>query len=310
MERASRARLGTPATARGCGAGWGAAGRAAAFVLCLGALLAPAAACRKKPAGSGGAGLTAEQYYAQGMRHLDRHHFQRARRMFERAMSQPDVSRELVADASLGMADAYFRDGGIINVAEALSRYTSFLTFYPTHPSADYAQYQLARSYLKQALGPDKDQSTTHKALEEFRKVWREHPDSEWADRAREMADECRERLAESEMRVGLFYKRGEAYTGAIARFRTILEEYPRYSRRDRVYFELAESLRASRKTDEALIYFQKLVEEYPESRYVSQAHEFLERSEAASGRTAEASDEERSAKREEHREPARSEGR
>ncbi len=310
MARIAGARRSTPAPARDRGPGRGAAGRATAAVLLLLALLGPAAACTKKPPGSKGSELTAEQYYAQGMNYLDRRRFQRARRMFERAMSQPDVSRELVADASLGMADAYFRDGGIINVAEALSRYTSFLTFYPTHPSADYAQYQLARSYLKQALGPDKDQSTTRTALAEFRKVWRDHPDSEWADRAREKADECRERLAESEMRVGLFYKKGESYDGAIARFRVILEEYPRYSERDRVYFELAESLRASHKTDEALIYFQKLVEEYPDSRYVSQAHDILERSGAASGKTADASDEERSSKREDPEEPARSEGR
>lgn len=308
-ERAASARLKTASPTRRRGAGWSAAGRATAAVLLLVALLPLGAACKKKSAGKGGAELTAEQYYAQGMNYLDRRRFQRARRMFERAMSQANVSRELVADASLGMADAYFRDGGIINVAEALSRYTSFLTFYPTHASADYAQYQLARSYLKQALGPDKDQSTTRTALGEFRKVWRTHPESEWADRAREKADECRERLAESEMRVGLFYKRGKAYTGAVERFRTILEEYPRYAKRDRVYFELAESLRASRKTDEALIYFQKLVEEYPDSRYVSEAHDVLKRSEAASGRTAEASDEERSSKREDLRAPTRSEG-
>ena len=282
---------------------------AVAAVLLLVTLLPAVTGCGKKRAASRSSEITAEQLYARGMDYLDRRRFQRARTMFERAMSRGGVSRELVADASLGMADAYYRDGGIINVAEALSRYTSFLTFYPTHPSAAYAQFQLAMCYLKQALGPDKDQSTTRTALEEFRKVWRTFPDSEWADRAREQADECRERLAESEMRIGLFYTRKEACDGAIGRFRMILEEYPHYSRRDRVYFELGECLRAAQKTDEALIYFQKLVDEYPKSRYVSEALDVLERSEGAPGRTAEASNEERSSMREDARAPAQARG-
>ena len=118
MERNASVPLGTASPARRGRAGWSAAGRATAAVLLLVTLLPFGAACRKRAGGRAGSELTAEQYYAQGMNYLDRRRFQRARRLFERAMSQANVSRELVADASLGMADAYFRDGGIINVAE------------------------------------------------------------------------------------------------------------------------------------------------------------------------------------------------
>ncbi len=40
----------------------------------------------------------------------------------------------------------------------AANEFREFLTFYPTHPRADYAQLQLARSYTEQMLAPERDQ--------------------------------------------------------------------------------------------------------------------------------------------------------
>lgn len=217
-------------------------------------------------------GTTAQQMYNDGKALLDRGKYFRARSILDRALSKPGVTREIVADVNLALADAYFYDGGIINVAEALSRYTSFLTFYPTHPRADYAQYQLGLAYLKQALGPEKDQDTTRKALDQLRKVARSHPNSEWADKAREQITVCRERLAKSELLVGVFYHKRKAYAGAIDRFKNLLEAYPGFSSRDQVFFELAESLKALRRADEAVIYFRKIIDEFPDSRYRGRA--------------------------------------
>lgn len=259
----------------------------AAAVLCAGCKKGPNSRAERRERA-----MTAQQLFDKGMDYLQHRHYYRARTILDKALSKPGVTRELVADVNLALADAYFYDGGIINVAEALSRYTSFLTFYPAHPRADYAQYQLGLSYLKQALGPDKDQDTTRKALDELLKVVRDWPDSDWADKARVKIDEARERLAESEMRVGLFYLRRSAYPGAIDRFRKVLEDYPSYSRLDRAYFELADALRSSRKADEALLYFQKVVELFPQSRYVSRAQEAISEMNGVHGSTAEASKE------------------
>jgi outer membrane protein assembly factor BamD len=276
------------------------------------ALPASGLACKKKVEGVPKGryiGMTAEELHQKGLELIEKRRFFRARAVLERALAQPGVSREQISEVSLAIADAFFRDGGIINLAEALSRYSSFLTFYPTHPRADYAQYQLGRSYLKQSLAPDKDQGTTKRALEAFRKVWLDFPDSEWIDEAQEQADACHERLAISEMKVGLFYKKRRAYPGAIDRFRVILEFYPRYSKRDRVYFELADALRAARKNDEALIYFQKIVEEYPESRYVGKARQALDLGPAPPERTAEAVEDPKSSRRKVSGAGTRSEG-
>jgi len=267
--------------------------RSSALAIACALVLAAAlmsAGCKKGPNSDASRSMTAQQIYEKGMALFKGHHYFRARTILDKALSKPGVTRDLVADVNLALADAYYYDGGIINIAEALSRYTSFLTFYPAHARADYAQYQLGLCYLKQALGPDRDQATTRKALDELQKVVKEHPDSEWADKARVKIGEARERLAESEMRVGLFYLKHKAYDGAIDRFRKVLEDYPGYSHLDRAYYELADALKSARKLDEAMLYYKKVLELFPDSRYVSRAQNAIADVNEGHSSTAEAS--------------------
>jgi len=235
------------------------------------------------------AGLAPVQLYEKGITLSRKGRYYRAREILEKVLSRQNVSPEILADTNLAIADAYYSDGGVVNVAEALSRYTSFLTFYPNHPRADYAQFQLGLCYLKQTLSPTKDQSTTRQALDSFRKVETTYPQSDFAIAAREKADVCRERLAEADVQVGIFYMKRKAYAGAIDRFRTVLEAYPRYRGRDQVYFLLGEALKSTRKNPEALLYYQKLVDEFPKSRYAGEARHALASEDGGSGKTAEA---------------------
>jgi len=244
------------------------------------------------------AGLTPAQLYEKGVGYSRKGRYYHARQILEKILSRAGVGPETLANTNLAIADAYYYDGGVINVAEALSRYTSFLTFYPSHARADYVQYQLGLCYLKQALGPDKDQVTTRQALDAFRRVESGFPTSEFVTAAREKADLCLQRLCESQMRIGLFYMKRKAWDGAIGRFRSVLTECPRYSRRDETTFRIAQSLRASLKDAEAQLYFQKIVDEFPKSRYASQARQALESTEIPPGRTAEAPREKKSSTR------------
>lgn len=229
--------------------------------------------------------LTPQQLYEKGQTYLRKGRYYRARTTLEKILARSDAGAALLGDANLAIADAYYYDGGVINVAEAMSRYTSFLTFYPAHPRADYAQYQLGLAYLKQALGPDKDQATTRQALEAFRKVALDHPESGFADAARDRAEECRERLASADAQVGLFYLKRGGWAGAADRFRSALELAPRHRDRDEILFHLATALERSDKQDEALIYYQKIVDEYPNGRYAGDARQAIEQ--AASEATA-----------------------
>jgi outer membrane protein assembly factor BamD len=240
-------------------------------------LASPACADKKaKPAKDRYAGMGAAQIYELALRQIESGKHAKARDTLQAALGRSDITPELTARIHLSLADAYFLDGGLINLAEALSRYTNFLTFYPNHERADYVQYQLGLCHLKQTLSPDRDQAQTRKALAELSKVENLYPGSEYIQAAATKADEAREMLAEHEFRIGYFYFKRRAYPGAIDRFREVIESFPRYSRRDQLYLLLGQSLLEMRKDDEGRLYLEKLVAEYPDSPHAGTARLLL----------------------------------
>lgn len=246
------------------------------FVVVL-AVAVTLAGCSKRAPKDPYAGMEAEQIYEIGVKQLSHKRWKKARKAFQGALGRITTTPEIIAKVHLGLADAYFYDGGVINLAEALSRYTNFLTFYPNHEKADYAQYQLALCYLEQTLSPDRDQTQTEKALSEFLKVPNFYPNSEYVGPAMEKADVAREKLAEADFRIGRQYYKSGAWEGAVARFNTVLQNYPLYSRIDRLYLLLGDSLIQMKRIDEGRLYLQKLVAEYPKSKYSWDAEDILE---------------------------------
>jgi len=222
------------------------------------------------------AAFTTQQIYDIAVGQSRKKSYATARETLQKVLGRTDATPELIAKVHLALADAYFYDGGILNLAEAQSRYTNFLTFYPNHERADYAQYQLGLCYLKQAASPDRDQDQTRKALNALNKVKTSYPNSEYVGASDQKANEAREILAEHEFRIGRFYFRRRGYVGALERFRTVLGSYPNYSRKDQLYLLLGRSLLAVEKNDEGRLYLEKLVAEYPQSRYASQARDIL----------------------------------
>ncbi len=231
----------------------------------------------KKPPKDPFAGQTADEIYQRAERQMQKKNYSRARTTLQAALGRTTTTPQLIAKVHLALADAYYYDGGILNLAEALSRYTNFMTFYPNHERVDYAQYQIALCHLKQVLNPDRDQTQTRRALDEFLKLRGQFPNSPFVAPAEEKANETRELLAESEFRVGQFYFRNEAYEGALDRFRLILEEYPLYTKKPKLYLLLGRSLMAIDREDEGRLYLQKLVAEFPDSDAAYEAAVLLE---------------------------------
>ncbi len=176
------------------------------------------------------------------------------------------------AEAKLGIGDSYLGENTAESLVLAANEYREFLTFYPTHPRADYAQYQLAMSYFRQMLSPDRDQTNTREAIRELETFVERYPNSPLMGEARARLREARDRLSESEFRVGLFYYRTGWYPGAIERFKGVLHTDPDFTRRDRVYYYLAESLLKMNQKAEALPYYERLVKEFEHSEFAKDA--------------------------------------
>ena len=180
-------------------------------------------------------------------------------------------------DAKLGIGDSYLGEGSLESLVLAINEFKEFLTFYPTHRRADYAQYKLAFAHYKQMRGPERDQTETRAAVQEFETFFERYPNSALMSEVREKWREARDRLSTSEYRVGLFYHRQRWYPGSIDRFKDLLEADPGYTHRDAVYYYLAESLMKVNRPAEALPYYDRLVKEFESSEYLARARQRLE---------------------------------
>jgi outer membrane protein assembly factor BamD len=182
-------------------------------------------------------------------------------------------------EAKLGIGDAYSGEDTAESLVLAANEYREFLTFYPTNPRADYAQYRLAMTHFEQMKAPERDQTETQAALAEFQAFFDRfsNPPSALMPEVRQKWREARDRLSEASFRVGLHYFRIQWYPGAIPRFREVLKIDPEFSGRDRVYFYLAESLARTDNTAEAIPYFERLVAEFSQSEHLEDARRRLE---------------------------------
>src|SRR5262245_12259345 len=140
-------------------------------------------------------------------------------------------------DAKLAVGDTYIGEHSTESLVLAENEFREFLTFYPTNPRADYAQYRLAYAYSQHMLAPERDQSSTREVVKELQVFLDRYPNSKLMPDARKLMREAKDRLSEASYRVGYYYFRIHWYVGAIARFREVLANDPEYTHRDDVYF-------------------------------------------------------------------------
>ncbi len=207
-----------------------------------------------------GKSLVEKKRYDQGRKYLTF--------VFETYPNDP-----LGRDALLLVADSYFKQGGT-GYTEARFRYRDYLNRYPGAPRRDYARYQFALTYDKEIESPDRDQTSTREAIEQYRALIREYSTSGFAGAARERIRVLVDLLAEHEFSVGFFYMRKGSSAAALARFTDLEQRFPEYGGRDKLYFYSARILERLGRRDEANRYYTRLLEEFPDSDYARKARE------------------------------------
>ena len=207
-----------------------------------------------------------------GAKAIEKKDWESARQYFRRLIDAFPQS-EHQPDARIALADSYFEEGGTANYVLAVSSYREFLTLYPQHPKSDYAQFRAGESYFEQKNTPDRDQTATEQALEEYQRLLDVYPESQWVEKTRERIRECRQTLARAHFGVGYFYQRTrQAWRSAIGRYETIVSDYPDFERFDEVLFRLAECLGNAGRYAEARPYLARLQSEFPQSSFVEAA--------------------------------------
>jgi len=203
--------------------------------------------------------LPADELYSKGEYQLSRASYEDARTEFKRIVERhPDSS--LAPRARFLIGEAYYREG---EFDKAIMEFEAFMAFYPGHLIADLAQYRLAMSYYDQMKPVEQDQALTAKALEAFKKLVREYPQSRYAPDALGKIDICRGRLAQKELWVAnYYYKQGN--TGAARpRLEGLLKDYPRTLVVPEALFLMAEIHRQEGRPDQAQRLLRRLADEY-----------------------------------------------
>jgi outer membrane protein assembly factor BamD len=233
-----------------------------------------AAACgSKKDVIPAGVGEADKFLFDKGTTALTAHKWLTAREYFRRIIDSYPQS-EYRPDAKIGVADSYLGESTTESVILAVNEYREFLTFYPTNPRADYAQYKLGMTHFKQMRKPQRDQTETREAVRELEAFMDRYPNSKLKPEADQKLREAKDRLSTSEYQVGVFYFKQRWYPGAIDRLRSMLKTDPGFTNRDGAYYYLGEALLKVKLNAEALPYFDKLIAEFQQSEFLEAAQQ------------------------------------
>lgn len=246
-------------------------------VLLMAVLVLGGACSTAKKSKMPAAGTTeADKYlFERGTESLNKKRWLKAREYFRTIVDNYPQSR-FRPDAKLGLGDSYLGENSAEALVLSINEFREFLTFYPTHERAHYAQYKLALAHYAQMLTPQRDQSQTKDAVKEFAAFVERFPKSTLYKDGQQKLRESRDRLSDADYQVGYFYYRVKWYPGAIARFRTVMKDDPTYTNRDALYYYLADSYVKLLAPAEAIPLLDRLEKEFEKSDYLERAKKLM----------------------------------
>ena len=216
----------------------------------------------------------AAAYFREGEEFFEKEQYADAIASWEKVRDSY-YSPELNTLAELKIAEAHFLAEEYIEAAVA---YEAFLKNHPDNARVPDALYQLGLSYNYQILSSDQDQSATVYALNAFRTLKERFPDDRRKEEVQIYIDRCLNQLAASELNIGQFYLRTEAYAASIGRLEGLLKKYPNYYERDKAYYFLGQAYLLNGERDKAVVAFNTLSKVFVGSEYISDAQEFMKK--------------------------------
>jgi outer membrane protein assembly factor BamD len=168
--------------------------------------------------------LPPEELYQLGEGELEKKRYPEAREHFRKVVERhPNSSYAPRARFLIG--EAFYRDA---EFDKAAKEFEAFIAFYPRHEIADLVQYRLAMSYYDQIKPIEQDQGLAAKAMDQFKKLVKDYPESRYATDGLAKIEVCRGRLAQKEVWVAAWYIGQGNPSGARPRLEKVIKEYPR----------------------------------------------------------------------------------
>lgn len=127
-------------------------------------------------------------------------------------------------DAQYYLGESYFKDKQYIIAA---SEYERFISYYPQDEKREEVEYKMALCYYEQSPRYRLDQSPTRRAIELFQLYNTKYPNSELVSESAARIDELRNKLARKNYEAGEFYLRTRSYKAATIYYDLVIDQYP-----------------------------------------------------------------------------------
>ncbi|MFN2550021.1 MAG: outer membrane protein assembly factor BamD [Myxococcales bacterium] len=172
----------------------------------------------------------AQRAYERGLLEKKDQNVMEATRYFEAVRNSFPYS-QYAALSELALADMRFDADDYGSAAMA---YQEFVKNHPSHGKAGYAAFRVGLAHYQDRASDfflfppssERDQTPIKSALEAFQRFVSAYPKSEYVVRAKDMINDCRERLAAHDRYVAGFYWKRGAWRGAAGRLLELADAY------------------------------------------------------------------------------------
>ena len=206
--------------------------------------------------------LGADQLFQQGSDALERRKWSDAILAFN-SFSLRFPTHGRVAEARFRLGEAYLGKKEYITAAGEFDRLAND---FPAGPWADDARFKVCDSYTRLSPKHALDQQYTRGALDHCISLETYYPNSDYLPRAKELATEMLNRLADKEFGVGEFYYKRGAYDSGIVYFESTLRDFPTAKAAPRALLCLFQTYTTLGYKEEAEAAKARLLKDYPES--------------------------------------------
>ena len=173
-----------------------------------------------------------EVIYAKAQKSMKDSNYGEAIKQLETLQSRFPFS-EPAHQAQIDLIYAYYKNR---EVEPAIDAADTFIRENPTNPRVDYAYYMKGLVYFERQSNfmerwfnadlSKRPPLNTKKSFDAFDELVKKYPHSEYASDARQRMIFLRNRLADFELHVALYYMRRGAYVGALNRAKFCIENY------------------------------------------------------------------------------------
>ncbi len=213
-----------------------------------------------------------EKMYADGDTAMSKGKFETAASKFEDLDRShpyaPEARRSIVLAAY-----AYYKAG---KTPEAIASAERYVAMHPGTADAPLAHHIIASCYFDQMRGPERDQTSARKALEQLKILRSRYPDTTYGKSAENRIRIVEDNLAAAEMHVGRYYMNQGNQAGAINRFKTVVSDYQTTAHVEEALARLTECYMGLGIVNEAQTAAAVLGHNFPESKWYKDSYQLL----------------------------------